>query len=65
MIGNAMAWGKTGYTILEEGELNRETWALDIHHYLIAQPNGENLPGRFSLEEARAKIEAIEADLGG
>ena len=65
MIGNAFAWGQTGYSILEEGELNRETWALDIHHYLIARPDGENLPGRFTLEQAKAKIEAIEAEEGG
>jgi len=36
MIGNAIAWGETGYSIIEEGELNRQTWALDVHHYLIA-----------------------------
>ena len=36
MIGNAIAWGKTGYSIIEEGELNRQTWALDVHHYLTA-----------------------------
>ena len=35
MIGNAIAWGKTGYSIIEEGELNRQTWALDVHHYLL------------------------------
>ena len=62
MIGNAQAWGRTGYSILEEGELNRETWALDIHHYLIAKPNGDNLPGRYTLEEAKAKIDALEKE---
>lgn len=62
MIGNALAWGRTGYSILEEGELNRETWALDIHHYLIAEPNGDNLPGHYTLDEAKAKIEALEKE---
>ena len=62
MIGNALAWGRTGYSILEEGELNRETWALDIHHYLIATPNGDNLPGRYTLDEAKAKIVALEKE---
>ena len=61
MIGNAIAWGQSGYSIIEEGELNRQTWALDVHHYLVARPNGQNLPGRFSLEEAKRKIEALEA----
>ena len=62
MIGNAMPWGKTGYTIIEEGELNRQTWALDVHHYLIAGPNGQPLPGQYTLEEAKARIEALEAE---
>ena len=62
MIGNAIAWGKTGYSIIEEGELNRQTWALDVHHYLIAKPNGQSLPGKFTLGEAKARIEALEAE---
>ena len=62
MIGNAITWGETGYSILEEGELNRDTWALDVHHYLIARPNGDPVPGRYTLEEAKAKIEALERE---
>ena len=62
MIGNAIPWGRTGYSILEEGELNRDTWALEVHHYLVARPSGENVPGRFTLDEAKAKIEALEAE---
>ncbi|EKF75286.1 hypothetical protein A11A3_04880 [Alcanivorax hongdengensis A-11-3] len=61
MIGSALAWGKTGYTIIEEGELNRQTWALDVHHYLIARPNGQPVAGTYTLEEAKARIEALEA----
>lgn len=62
MIGCAIAWGKTGYTIMEEGELNRQTWGLDIHHYLIAKPNGQPVPGKYTLEEAKAKIDSLEAE---
>ncbi|MDX1804040.1 MAG: hypothetical protein R3292_08155 [Alcanivorax sp.] len=61
MIGCAIAWGESGYSIIEEGELNRQTWALDIHHYLIARPNGQTLPGTFTLAEAKKHIEALEA----
>ncbi len=32
MIGNGIAWGRTGYTIIEEGELQRETLQLRIDH---------------------------------
>ncbi len=62
MIGNAIVWGQSGYSIIEEGELNRQTWALDVHHYLIAKPSGQAVPGRFTLEQAKAKIEALEAE---
>jgi len=48
MIGNAISWGQSGYSIIEEGELNRQTWALDVHHYLIAKPNGQPVPGKFT-----------------
>ena len=44
MIGNAIAWGKTGYSIIEEGELNRQTWALDVHHYLPVSYTHLTLP---------------------
>ncbi|EDX90067.1 hypothetical protein ADG881_2169, partial [Alcanivorax sp. DG881] len=30
-----------------------------MHHYLIAKPNGQSLPGKFTLEEAKARIEAL------
>lgn len=61
MIGNGIAWGRTGYTIIEEGELDRATFALHIHHYLIAGPDGRPLPGRFAtLEAAKAFIEQRE-----
>ena len=61
MIGNAIGWGQSGYSIIEEGELNRQTWAPDVHHYLIAKPNGQPVPGKFTLEEAKAHIEALES----
>ena len=36
MIGNAIAWGETGYSIIAEGELNRQTLALEVHHYPVS-----------------------------
>ncbi|MBM1142767.1 hypothetical protein GN155_003185 [Alcanivorax sp. ZXX171] len=61
MIGNGYPWGD-GYTIMEEGELDRDTWQLRVDHYLVAGPDGRPLPGRFpTLEAARAFIEEREA----
>ncbi|KAF0805390.1 hypothetical protein A6D6_02345 [Alcanivorax xiamenensis] len=62
MIGNGFAWGRTGYTIMEEGELDPATWQLKISHYLVAEPSGHTVPGRFTLEQARAWIEERESE---
>lgn len=64
MIGNALPWGSQGYSIIEEGELNKQTWALDVHHFLVAEPNGQPLAGRFTLEQAKVHIETLEAQQG-
>tara|TARA_Y100001963_G_scaffold138867_1_gene204155 strand:+ start:949 stop:1137 length:189 start_codon:yes stop_codon:yes gene_type:complete len=57
MIGNGYAWGD-GYTIMEEGELDRDTWQLRVDHYLVAGPDGRALPRRFpSLDAAKAFID--------
>ena len=62
MIGNVFPWGETGYTILEEGELDPASHSLRVRHYLVADRQGETLPQRFpSLEVARAYIEECEA----
>lgn len=62
MIGNRYSWGTTGYTILEEGEIDRQTLELRIRHYIVCRPDGEPLPQPFgSLDAARAAIEEIEA----
>ena len=52
MIGNGYPHGKTGYVILEEGEINPSTLQLDVRHYLVIKPNGEQVSGNFSFEHA-------------
>lgn len=61
MIGNRLGWGKSGYTILEEGEIDCQDWQLKVSHYLVCRPSGEALPGRFTLAQAKAEIERREA----
>lgn len=62
MIGNRFSWGARGYTILEEGDIDRQTYQLNVRHYIVCRPDGEPLPQPFgSLDAARAEIEAIEA----
>ena len=60
MIGNRYSWGARGFTILEEGEINRQTLQLDIRHYLVCRPDGTTLDATFTLEGARAEIERLE-----
>lgn len=60
MIGNRFSWGEQGFTILEEGEINRQTLQLDIQHYLVCRPDGSSLGETFTLEGAKAEIERLE-----
>lgn len=56
MIGNGHPYGTTGYIILEEGEINPATLQLDVRHYLVVKPNGEQVSGNFSFSEAQQFI---------
>lgn len=64
MIGSAWAWGVSGYSIVEEGELDPVTFSLNVDHYLVVAANGDVVPGHYSFEEAKAKIEALDAGQG-
>jgi hypothetical protein len=64
MIGDRFAWGESGYTILEEGEIDAATLRLNVSHYLVCLPSGEALEGHFTLDQARREIERREAASG-
>ena len=61
MIGNGNPYGTTGYVILEEGEINPATLQLDVRHYLVVKPNGEQVSGNFSFSEAQQFIQEQES----
>lgn len=62
MIGNAFAWGKTGYSIVEEGALDPRTLSLKVDHYRVVNRKGDMLPELFAtLAEARHFIEQLES----
>ena len=52
MIGNAYAWGQTGFSIVEEGELDAATLSLRIEHYRVVNRKGEMLEDTFATIEA-------------
>jgi glycosyltransferase A (GT-A) superfamily protein (DUF2064 family) len=58
MIGQAWPVADTGYTILELGEINRQTLQLVLQAYLVADSRGNTFADRFAnyaLAEAAAK----------
>ena len=62
MIGDRHAWGRSGYTVLEEGRIDPATLTLQVEQYLVCRPDGQALEQGFpSLEAARAAIDEIEA----
>lgn len=62
MIGNVFAWGQTGFSIVEEGDLDAATLSLTIHHYRVINRKGEMLNEKFTeIDAARDFIEQQEA----
>lgn len=56
MIGNSYAYGR--YSIIEEGEINRQTFELNVAHYLVCDAAGKQLDSCFdSLEAAQNFID--------
>lgn len=65
MIGDRHAWGSKGYSILEEGQIDRTTLTLKVERYLVCRPDGEALEqGYPSLEAAREAIDQLESTGG-
>lgn len=45
MIGNAWPVGDSGWSVLEEGELDRQTLQLRVTGWLVADPSGQVVSG--------------------
>jgi hypothetical protein len=60
MIGNRYGHGSKGYTILEQGDINRQTLELDVSQWLVCGPDGKELGSYASLSAARKAIEQLE-----
>ncbi len=61
MIANGYPYGDKGYVILEEGEINPESYGFVIHHYLVSHPDGSLESGTYTMDEAKAKIDQLMA----
>lgn len=59
MIGQVWPVANTGYSILESGEINRQTLQLDVQGYLIADPRGNTL-AKIYADQASAYAAALE-----
>lgn len=60
MIGNRHAWGQ-GFTILEEGVINRDTLEMEVRNWIACYPNGRELGSFSTLEAAKQAIEQLES----
>lgn len=63
MIGQVWPVADTGYSILESGEINRQTLQLDVQAYLIADPRG-NTQAKSYADQATAYAAALELAIG-
>lgn len=63
MIGNAWPVGDTGYSVLEWGDLDRQSFCLRITAWVVVDPRGEQQPG-FHATRAAAEA-AVQALLAG
>ena len=63
MIGQVWPVADTGYSILESGEINRQTLQLDVQGYLIADPRGNTLATSYA-DQAAAYAAALEIAAG-
>ncbi|HVK99493.1 MAG TPA: hypothetical protein VM553_06760 [Dongiaceae bacterium] len=63
MIGNGFPYGRSGYVILEEGDLDPSSLQLVVDHYLVVEPSGETVSGIFTFAEAQHFISQIESKI--
>mgnify|MGYP003543397643 CR=1 FL=1 len=63
MVGQVWPVANTGYSILESGEINRQTLQLDVQGYLIADPRGNTLTESYA-NQAAAYAAALEIAAG-
>lgn len=60
MIGNSYSHGNRGYTILEQGEINRQTLQLEVTAWLVCTPDGSELGSYPSLLAAQQAIDQLQ-----
>lgn len=63
MIGQAWPVADTGYSILESGEINRQTLQLDVQAYLVADRRGNILAETYA-DRASALAAALRISSG-
>ncbi len=63
MIGNAWPVDDTGYSVLEWGELDRQTFSLRITAWVVVEPQGQQWDRHYA---SRAQAEqAVREHLAG
>lgn len=61
MIGNRYACGEAGYTLLEEGHIDRQSLQLVVEHWLVCRPDGSECGRYADRQTAEQVIEGLSA----
>lgn len=57
MVGDGHAYFDTGYSVLEEGDINPRSLCLEVRRFLIVDPDGETIGVAKTLIEAEQFLE--------
>ena len=54
MVGNGHQYLETGYSMLEEGDINAQSLSFELKRYLIVDPTGETIGSAKTLSQAQS-----------
>ncbi|PCI43281.1 MAG: hypothetical protein COB51_11755 [Moraxellaceae bacterium] len=59
MVGNGHPYLETGYSMLEEGEVNAQSLRFELRRYLIVDPDGETIGTAKTLLQAQSFLKNL------
>lgn len=59
MIGNAYPYKETGYSILEQGDIDAQSLQLKIYNYIVVDPHGSQIAEVADIAAAEQLIDSL------